>query len=113
MWSRVRDSHTEPPARFGKDLADVRRSLAEEIPRVDPPVDAVEDATTVGVDQAAKKHLRFVVDDPLLPRGENDAAFVLPAGPVLREEARPPLRVRRYVHCLRPVRPLSDRHAVS
>ena len=60
-------------------------------------LDAIDVPRAIGVDQSAHELIGVSVDDPLLPRHQRDAALVLAAGAVLREQARPVLPVRRDV----------------
>lgn len=49
---------------------------------------------TVAVEQSAHEILGGFLHDRLLPRFKSDAAMVLPAGPVLGEQARPVVRAQ-------------------
>ncbi|MBV9042488.1 MAG: hypothetical protein JOZ68_15905 [Acidimicrobiia bacterium] len=50
------------------------------------------------MNQTAEKCFGVSVHDVLLPGRESDRTFMLSAGAVLREEARPVLRIRRHKH---------------
>src|SRR5579862_1052092 len=83
-------TNPEPAAVDAEEFHDVRRDLTEEVAWVGvlPSPDAVRDPTPVGVDQAPQQQTWMFVDDLALPVLEDDPAFVLRAGPVLREDLR-------------------------
>lgn len=80
-----------------EELQDVLRAIPERVPH--GPSHGVafpfcrNDASAVAVDEATDEALHMKCDESALPVGEGDTALVLRPLPMLRDEARPVLRV--------------------
>jgi hypothetical protein len=83
--------------RSAEDVSDVLGVVGEVIPGIALPVDSIENAASVRVDQTAKKPVWMYGHDLLLPRSELNTPFVFPSWPMLRKDAGPVLPVRVYL----------------
>src|SRR6476469_3946255 len=86
----------EAVERVGEQPDDVHGSIREVVADAAYAPVVGDHAAAVAVDQPADELLGFVINDGLLPRFECNTPAVFLTGAVLREQARPVLRVQRH-----------------